>query len=75
MFSRILAPNKTPLYCIKSDAIVYGNKLYKYTLPPYAVYKDSSFQSVSLLNCHNLIFDHHLCSQQLDPSEHPCFEN
>ena len=72
---RILAPNQTPLYCIKSNAILHGNKLYKYTLPPYAVYKDSLLQSVSLLNCHNLIFDYHLCSQRLDISEHPCFEN
>ena len=71
----ILAPNETPLYYIKSNAILHGNKLYKYTLPPYAVYKDSSLQSVSLLNCHNLIFDYHLCSQKLDISEHPCLEN
>ena len=72
---RILAPNQTPLYCIKSNAILHGNKLYKYTLPPYAVYKDSSLQSVSLLNFHNLIFDYHLCSLRLDISEHPCLEN
>ena len=52
---RILAPNQTPLYCIKSNAVVQGNKLYKYTLPPFAVYKNSSLQSVSLLNCHNFI--------------------
>ena len=74
-FPRILVPNQTPLYCIKPNSIVHGNKLCKYTLPPYAVYKVSSMQSVSLLNFHNLIFDHHLCSQRLDKSEHPCFEN
>ena len=72
---RILASNQTPLYSIKSNAIVYGNKLYKYTLPPYVVYKDISLQSVSLLNCHNLIFDYHLWSQRLDISENPCLEN
>ena len=72
---RILAPNQTPLYCIKSNAIVQENKLYKYSLPPYAVYKDNSLQSVSLSNCHNLIFDYHLCSQRLDISDNSCLEN
>ena len=71
----MLAPNQTPLYCIKSNAILHGNKLYKYTLSPYAVYKNCSLQSVSLLNCHNLIFEYHLCSQRLDIFEQPCLEN
>ena len=72
---RILAPNQTTLNCIKSHAIVHGNKLYKDIYLPYLVYKDSSLQIVYLLNCHNLIFDYYLCSQRLDILEHLCFEN
>ena len=37
--------------------------------------KIARLQSVSLLNCHNLIFDNQLCSQRLDISEHPCLTN
>ena len=72
---RILRADQTRLYCIKSNAIINGNKLYKYDLPLYAINVDDKLKQVSLQNCHNLYINHHLCSQRLDISDNLCLQN
>lgn len=39
------------------------------------MYKDNSFQNVSLYNCCKLIVDYYLCLQRFDISKHLCFKN
>ena len=72
---RILKAEQTPLYCIRANAVIHKNKIYKYNLPPYAINVNQSLKALAIWKCQQLIFNEHLCSENSDVSDIPCLQN
>ena len=72
---RILNPEHTGLYCVTSNAVIHGNKLYKYSLPENFIFFNGSMQELLPSNCQNLPENVKLCNKRLHVRELPCLEN
>ena len=68
-------PNKYPLYCLSSNAVITENKLYNYQLPSYAIFENNSLIQLSMEGCQALPFNAKLCCKRLSTRNNSCLQN